>query len=60
MLSQADCIRQTTNVHNTSEPQSIGETTVSSSISRFAQYHHSTATWKTVNKGKYSCSKESA
>ena len=60
MLSQADCIRQTTNVHNTSQPHSIGETTVSSSISTFTgrtQHHHSTEIRKTVDKGKDSCSK---
>ena len=53
-MSSADCIRQTTKVHNISKAHSMGQSTVSSSISRypFSSSHHSTKTWKTDNKGK--------
>ena len=53
-MSSADCIRQTTKVHNISKAHSMGKSTVSSSISRypFSSSHHSTKTWKTDNKGK--------
>jgi hypothetical protein len=52
-MSSADCIRQTT-VHNISKAHSMGQSTVSSSISRysFSSSHHSTKTWKTDNKDK--------
>ena len=54
IMSSADCIRQTTKVHNISEPHSTGQSTIPSSISKypFSNSHHSTKTWKTDNKGK--------
>ena len=53
-MSSADCLRQTTKVHNISKAHSMEQSTVSSSISRylFSSSHHSTKTWKTDNKGK--------
>ena len=53
-MSSADCIRQTTKVHNLSKAHSMGQSTISSSILRypFSSSHHSTKTWKTDNKGE--------
>jgi hypothetical protein len=54
IMSSADCIGQTTNVYNISKAHSIGQSTISSSISRypFSSSHHSIKTLKTDNKGK--------
>ena len=53
-MSSADCIHQTTKVHNISKAHSMGQSTISSSISSypFSSSHHSTNLWKTDNKGE--------
>ena len=55
-MYSADCIPQTT-VHNISKAHSIGEFSISTisryPFSRSTQYYRSTATWKTVKKGKH-------
>jgi hypothetical protein len=47
-------MRQTTKVHNISKAHSTGQSTISSSISKypFSSSHYSTKTWETDNKGK--------
>ena len=54
IMSSADCIRQTTKVHNISKAHSMGQSTISSSISKypFSSSHYGTKTWETDNKGK--------
>ena len=54
IMSSADCIRQTTKVHNISKAHSMGQSKISSTISKypFSSSHHSTKTWNTDNKGK--------
>ena len=56
-MSSADCIRQTTKVHNMSKAHSMGQSTISSSISRYpfsssTRYHLSTETLKMDSKGE--------
>ena len=53
-----DCKSQTTNIYNLSKPDTIAETTVSSSVSIYTQQfydrtqnHYSTEAWATVNTG---------
>ena len=60
-MSSLDCKSQTTNIYNFSKPHTIGETTVTSSVSRYkhqfsnrTQNHYSTdSTLTTVNTGMY-------
>jgi hypothetical protein len=54
IMSSADCIHQTTKVNNISKAHSMGQSTISSSMSKypFSSSHHSTKTWNTDNKGK--------
>ena len=56
-MSSADCIRQTTKVHNKYKEHSTGQSTISSSISRYpvsssTLYHLSTETLKMDSKGE--------
>ena len=61
IMSSLDCKSQTMNINNLSKPYSIGETTVTSSVSRYkhqfsngTQNHYSTdSTLTTVNTGMY-------
>jgi hypothetical protein len=60
IMSSRDCKSQTTNIYNLSKPHTKGETTVSSSVSRYAQQfynrthnHYSTEALSTVNTGMY-------
>ena len=59
-MSSRDCKSQATNIYNLSKPHTIGETTVSSSASRYTQQlynrtqnHYSTEALTTVNTGMY-------
>ena len=59
-MSSLDCKSQATNIYNFSKPYTIGETTVTSSVSRYkhklsnrTQNHYSTEALTAVNTGMY-------
>ena len=59
-MSSLDCKSQTTNIYNLSKPHTIGETTVTSFVSRYkhtfsnrTQNHYSTEALTTVKTGMY-------
>ena len=59
-MSSLDCKCQATNIYNLSKPYTTGETTVTSSVSRYkhefsnrTQSHYSTEALTAVNTGMY-------